>query len=66
MNGGQFLGPVGGRIVAEVMLSLLLADPTSYLTRQPGWQPHLGATGAGYQITDFLRFAGVDPASRGQ
>jgi hypothetical protein len=66
MNGGQFLGPVGGRIVAEVMLGLLLADPTSYLTSRPKWRPHLGATGTDYQIADFLRFAGVDPASRGQ
>ena len=66
VNDGQFLGPVGGRIVAEVLLGLLLADPTSYLTRQPSWEPHLGAQGPGYQITDFLRFAGVDPVSRGQ
>jgi hypothetical protein len=66
VNAGQFLGPVGGRIVAEVMLGLLLADPTSYLTAQPDWRPHLGGSGAGYQIADFLRFAGVDPDSRGQ
>jgi hypothetical protein len=66
VNGGQYLGPVGGRIVAEVMLGLLLADPTSYLMAQPGWQPHLGGAGSGYQIADFLRFAGVDPDSRGQ
>ena len=66
VNGGQFLGPVGGRIVAEVLLGLLLADPTSYLRRQPQWQPHLGAQGSGYGIADFLRFAGVDPVSRGQ
>jgi Animal haem peroxidase len=66
VNGGQFLGPVGGQIVAEVMLGLLLADPTSYLSAQSGWQPHLGATGTDYEIADFLRFAGVDPASRGQ
>jgi len=65
-NAGQFLGPVGGRIVAEVMIGLLRADPASYLTQQPGWQPTLGATGGTYAITDFLRFAGVDPASRGQ
>jgi hypothetical protein len=66
VNGGQFLGPVGGQIVAEVMLGLLLADPTSYLAVEPHWQPHLGGSGADYQIADFLRFAGVDPASRGQ
>jgi hypothetical protein len=66
VNGGQFLGPVGGRIVAEVMLGLLLADPTSYLSRTPRWHPLLGARGSGYAITDFLQFAGVDPESRGQ
>ncbi len=66
VNGGQFLGPVGGRIVAEVMIGLLRADPSSYLNQQPQWQPSLGGSGAGYAITDFLRFAGVDPDSRGQ
>ena len=30
------LGPVGGRIVAEVFAALLRGDPTSYLTRKPG------------------------------
>ncbi len=66
VNGGQFLGPVGGRIVAEVMLGLLRADPNSYLSQQPDWQPSLGGSGGSYAITDFLRFAGVDPDSRGQ
>jgi hypothetical protein len=66
VNGGQFLGPVGGRIVAEVMLGLLRADPAGYLVRQPAWQPSLGATGGQYTMANFLRFAGVDPTSRGQ
>jgi hypothetical protein len=66
VNDGQYLGPVGGRIVAEVLLGLLRADPNSYLNVQPRWQPSLGAAGGDYQIADFLRFAGVDPASRGQ
>lgn len=70
VNGGQYLGPVGGRIVAQVMLGLLRADPTSYLTTRPSWRPHLtgsgGSSGDDYQIADFLRFAGVDPDSRGQ
>jgi Animal haem peroxidase len=66
VNDGQFLGPVGGRIVAEVMLGLLRADPTSYLNVAPRWQPRFGASGGDYQVADFLRFAGVDPASRGQ
>ncbi len=66
VNDGQFLGPVGGRIVAETMLGLLLADPTSYLSQQPAWRPTLGAAGGDYTISDFLRYAGVDPDSRGQ
>lgn len=33
------LGPVGGRIVAEVFLGLLFADPGSYLSTRPDWKP---------------------------
>jgi hypothetical protein len=67
MNGGGFLGPVGGRLVAEVMIGLLRAHPDSYLFTRPSWQPMLGKrAGSEYQIADFLRFAQVDPASRGQ
>ncbi|MEU4158941.1 hypothetical protein [Actinoplanes sp. NPDC026670] len=36
---GQRLGPVGGRIVAEVILSLLDLDRTSYLSVNPFWRP---------------------------
>ena len=36
---GSRLGPVGGRIVAEVLLGLLNGDPHSYLNQQPTWQP---------------------------
>jgi hypothetical protein len=63
---GHTLGPVGGRIVAEVLIGLIASDPTSYLARQPNWTPTLTSAGTGFRITDFLTFAGVDPASRGQ
>ena len=33
------LGPVGGRIVAETIIGLLLGDPLSYLSVQPNWEP---------------------------
>ena len=66
VNGGGFLGPVGGRIVAEVLLGLLQADPNSYLSAQSGWQPTLGAGSGTYTMANFLTFAGVDPTSRGQ
>ena len=66
---GLRLGPVGGRIVAEVFIGLLQLDPDSYLTSQPNWvQPCLHTTvhRKAFRMMDFLTFAGVDPASRGQ
>lgn len=69
-SGGLRLGPVGGRIVGEVILGLLMADPTSYLSAEPGWRPVLptrsGAVNGTFRMIDFLTYAGVDPTSRGQ
>jgi hypothetical protein len=36
------LGPVGGRIVGEVVIGLLLGDPESFLSNDPNWQPAFG------------------------
>jgi hypothetical protein len=33
------LGPVGGRIVAETFVGLLLADSSSYVSLNPRWEP---------------------------
>jgi hypothetical protein len=63
---GLRLGPVGGRIVAEVLIGLLQTDEGSYLTTQPRWRPTLPAKSGTFRMTDFLTFAGVDPQSRGQ
>jgi hypothetical protein len=63
---GLHLGPVGGRIVAEVLIGLLQSDPGSYLATQPRWRPTLPARSETFRMTDFLTFAGVDPQSRGQ
>jgi hypothetical protein len=60
---GLQLGPVAGRIVAEVLIGLLQTDPNSYLVSQPAWQPALGSSGV-FKMTDFLTYAGVDPATR--
>jgi len=42
---GSALGPAGSRIVAEVLIGLLRADPESYLSAGPKWLPEtrLGA-----------------------
>ncbi len=55
---GLTLGPVGGRIVAEVFVGLLQADPNSYLQKDPYWKPTLGQ-GQDFEMADLLRFAGV-------
>ncbi len=65
---GLRLGPVGGRIVAEVMLGVLQLDHHSYLSKQPDWRPMLPSRFGPHEfrMVDFLTFAGVDPHSRGQ
>ncbi len=65
---GLRLGPVAGRIVAEVIIGLLQLDPESYLRAQPSWQPTLSShLGRGqFDMVDFLTLAGVAPDQRGQ
>src|SRR4051794_33676459 len=56
----SYLGPVGGRIVAEVLVGLLQRDPNSYLYLQPSWKPTLqSATVGSFTIADLLKFAGA-------
>ncbi|WP_207926204.1 peroxidase family protein [Actinocrispum wychmicini] len=59
--GGAHLGPVGSRLVAEVLIGLLDADPTSYRAAYPAWQPTLATDPGQFGIVDLLRFAGVVP-----
>jgi hypothetical protein len=56
-NDGTHLGPVGGRIVGEVVLGLLEADPASYLNQSPTWTPELGS-GDGFTMADLVGFVG--------
>ncbi len=57
---GRRLGPTGATIVAEVLIGLLAADPSSYLRAAPGWTPELPSSEPGrFTIVDLLRFAGV-------
>jgi len=55
---GKTLGPLGGRIVAEVFIGLLQGDSTSYLQQDPNWKPILGQD-QDFEVADLLRFAGV-------
>jgi hypothetical protein len=65
VNNGTHLGPVGGRIVAETIIGLLQLDKLSYLNT--GFRPSLPSQAPGtFTMTDLLRWAKVDPASRGQ
>jgi hypothetical protein len=61
---GLHLGPIGGRIVAEVFVGLLQTDPGSYVSARPRWRPELASTNGSFRMSDFLAFAGVDPRSR--
>jgi hypothetical protein len=48
------LGPVGGRIVAEVFLGLAFGDPHSILRLAPNWCPK---SGPDYRLKDLVNFA---------
>lgn len=55
--GGAHLGPVGGRIVAEVLSGLLDADADSY-RQDADWRPTLPAARSGdFTMADLLRLA---------
>ena len=65
-HGGHRLGPVGGRIVAEVVISLMLSKPDGLSILEPAWRPTQGefgckTTGA-YRMVDFLGYAGSGSA----
>jgi hypothetical protein len=52
------LGPVGGRIVAEVLIGLLDGDPLSFLSVDPLWTPTLpAAQGSSFTLSDLINVA---------
>jgi hypothetical protein len=56
---GAHLGPVGGRIVAEVLIGLLAGDPLSYLSVDPTWKPFLADADnrqGEFTLTDLVNF----------
>jgi Animal haem peroxidase len=53
------LGPVGGRIVAEVFLGLIFGDNHSLLSLEPNWQPkdRKGIPIPNFALKDFVNYA---------
>jgi hypothetical protein len=51
------LGPVGGRIVAETFIGLMLGDPQSFLSQHPDWTPMGSLGGDKCRIKDLLNAA---------
>lgn len=72
-GGGNRLGEVGSRIVAETIIGVLVEDPESYLSNDPGWDPSKPVPETGgplklkdgrmiAKIGDLFEFAGVRPS----
>ncbi len=60
LGGGNQLGPVGARIVADTLVRILKRDPGSYLNHAGGFTPMLpSATLGDFTFVDLLIFAGV-------
>jgi hypothetical protein len=58
---GERLGPVGGRIMAEVLVGLLQRDPNSYLYLDAAWKPAppIAPTTGQFTFVDLLKYAGA-------
>ena len=54
---GVRLGPVGGRIVAETLIGLLLNDSQSYLSHDPNWMPTIPMEKDDLRMADMLKYA---------
>lgn len=57
--GGTRLGPLGGFIVADVIIGMLKGDRFSFLNANPNWRPELGNDKGEFRMADLLRIAGV-------
>lgn len=59
LSNGERLGPLGGRIVAEVIIGMLMGDRQSFLNANPNWRPELVNSKGQFTIVDLLTFAGA-------
>ena len=58
---GRHLGPVGSRIVGEVLLGLIEGDPRSYLSQPEPWTPTLGSPKGTFSMAQLIRFTRSAP-----
>jgi hypothetical protein len=55
LHAGEHLGPVGGRVVGEVLVGIIDADPESFRSVDREWQPTLpGRRAQGFGLADIL------------
>jgi hypothetical protein len=55
---GDQLGPVGGRIVGDVLVGLMDCDPGSFRAVYPEWRPTLPSARSGeFTMADLVRFS---------
>jgi hypothetical protein len=57
LHEGNQLGPVGGRIVAEVFVGILTADRLSYQRVNPSWTPELADASGRFGMPELITFA---------
>ncbi len=56
LQGGLHLGPVGGRIVAEVLIGLLFGDKLSWVNVDPSWRSPIPRTGEFPTLAEIVLF----------
>ncbi len=54
LHDGERLGPVGGRIVGEVLVGIVDADPESFRSADAGWTPATPARAGAFGLADVL------------
>lgn len=61
LGGGNRLGPLGAKIVAETFVKMLKRDGESYLNKSGGFAPFLPSDTAGdFTVTDIIKLSGVN------
>lgn len=51
------LGPVGGRLVAETLIGLLIGDSHSFLSQDPHWSPLIPSQSNRLRMGDIVKYA---------